>query len=382
MAFAALLALAALDAAGYSVIAPVVPALADEAGAGAAVLGLLVAVFGLGQLVGFPLAGRALPRVHARAVIAVSLAAIAVGDLGFVLGDSLEVWFASRLVQGIGAGGLWMGVTFAAMERWPGEEYRRLSAVLAAYSVGGVAGYALGGVDGVRGPFALHLALVVAGLGAVTALGRVANRPAFGSDRRALRTRGFALASAGILLVAIGYGTLDGPLPLHFAEELSQAGIAALLVGAAVVVGVAAAAAGRMSPRAALLLGVVTIPLGLGVAGASGSVAVWVVALAVLAAGFGFGEAGALGVLLEEVGQERIVLAMVVWSQVWGVGYLAGPSLAGGVADTLGFAALVLVPLAAALPVAALLVRAPVASRVSNGGALDDDPARGGSRLA
>jgi MFS family permease len=361
LAYAALLALAALDAAGYSVIAPVVPAIEADTGAGTATLGLLVAVFGLGQLVGFPLAGRALARTHARAVVGASLAVVAAGDVAFVVADSLGVWFGARFLQGVGAGGLWMGVTFAALERWPGEEYRRLSGVLAAYSVGGVAGYALGGVEGVRGPFSVHLALVVAGIAAIAALGRVHSRPGFGSDRGALRTRGFALASAGILLVAIAYGVLDGPLPLHFAERLSQRGIALLLVAASVVVGVAAAAAGRLAPRSALALGVSAIPVGIGLAGAGGGVGVWLVALALVAAGFGFGETGALGVLLDEVGHERIVLAMVVWSQVWGVGYLAGPAVAGGVADALGFGALVLVPVAAALPVAALL--APLASR-------------------
>lgn len=357
MAFVALLVLAALDAAGYSVIAPVVPAIEAETGAGTATVGLLVAIFGLGQLVGFPIAGRVLPRVHARAVAVASLAVIALGDLAFVLGDSLEIWFGARFVQGVGAGGLWMGTTFAVLERWPGQEYRRLSSVLAAYSVGGVAGYGLGAIEGVRGPFLLHLVLVCAGVAAAFALGRVETRPTFGSDRAVLRTRAFVVSAAGILLVAIGFGTLDGPLPLHFAEQLRQSQIALLLVGASIAVGISASVAGRIRPRIALAVGAVALPAGLGILGASGSVGVWIGALVVVAVGFGLGETGALGILLDEIGQARIVLAMVVWSQVWGIGYLAGPALAGGVADALGFGALVVVPLAAALPVLALLAR-------------------------
>ena len=53
--------------------------------------------------------------------------------------------------------------------------------------------------------------------------------------------------------------------------------------------------------------------------------------------------------LLEVVPPERIVTAMIVWSQIGIAGYLVGPVAAGAVADRLGFAALGLVPLGAAL---------------------------------
>ena len=62
-----------------------------------------------------------------------------------------------------------------------------------------------------------------------------------------------------------------------------------------------------------------------------------------LGAGFGATEAGALGVLLETVGAERIVLAMMVWSQIWGIGYLVGPLAGGGLAEALGPAGIGLV---------------------------------------
>jgi MFS family permease len=63
--------------------------------------------------------------------------------------------------------------------------------------------------------------------------------------------------------------------------------------------------------------------------------------------GVGAGEAGSLGVLLESIGVDRIVLAMVVWSQIWAIGYLVGPAIGGGVAEALGYGALGLVPLVA-----------------------------------
>lgn len=351
-AYAALLGLAALDAAGYSIIAPVVPAIADETGAGPALVGALVTMFAVGQLAGYPLAGRGIERHHASLVLAAALACMVVGDLGFIIGDGLAVYFPARLLQGVGAGGLWIGITFAVLERFPGEEYRRLTGILAAYSVGSILGPSLGALGGIRGPFLLHLGLVLAGAVAVAALGAPRTPARFGSDRTALRAPGFWLASAGIGLVAVGLGSLEGPLPLHFSTELSQAAIAALYVVGAVLAGAAATLAGRAAPRPALVAGGLAILGGVALAGAVASVPLWVVAVALTGVGVGAGEAGALGILLETVGPERIVTAMVVWSQLWALGYLAAPVAAGGVAETLGFGAVGLVPLAAAALVA------------------------------
>jgi MFS family permease len=354
-----LLAVAALDAAGYSMIAPVVPAISEQTGAGPGLIGALVAMFAVGQLIGFPLAGRAIQRRHAMFVLVASLGLMVVGDLGFVLGDTLAVYFPARLVQGIGAGGFWMGVTFSVLERFPGEELRRLSGVLAAYSVGGIVGPAMGAVGGIRGPFLIHMTLVLAAAVAMFALGAPREHAQFGSDRAALRLPGFWLASAGILMIALGYGALDGPLPLHFAELLSQGEIAGLYVVGALVLGASAVLAGRGPPRPMILAAAVVLTVGISLAGLTETVPWWLLALALASVGLGIGETGALGILLETVGATRIVLAMVVWSQVWAVGYLAGPAVAGAVAESFGFAAIGVVPLVAALIVFAAFAVSP-----------------------
>jgi MFS family permease len=364
MSYFVLLALAALDSAGYSIIAPVVPEIGEATGSGPGVIGALVASFAVGQMVGYPVAGRAIQRRHAVAVLTASLSLVLVGDVCFVLGDGLGVYFPARLLQGIGAGGLWIGVAFAVIERYPGEEFRRLTGVTAVYGIGAIAGPAIGGAGGIRTPFAIHLGLVAASGLALLLLGTPRERVRFSSDRGALRRPGFWLASAGILLVALTLGTFDGPLPLHFAEHLSQAQIAALYVVSALIGSACAALAGNLSPRPVLAFSAVVMPAAIALGGLSQTVSVWI-AVAVLAGiGIGAGEAGALGVLLEAIGVERIVLAMVVWSQVWAVGYLAGPAAAGGVAEALGYGAIGVVPLAAALLVATTFT-APAARRAS-----------------
>ncbi|MGH3007716.1 MAG: hypothetical protein ACRDOS_17735, partial [Gaiellaceae bacterium] len=169
-----------------------------------------------------------------------------------------------------------MGISFAVIERFPGQEFQRLTGVLAAYGAGAIAGPAMGAAGGIRTPFLLHLVLVVVLALALAWIGAPRERVAFRSDRAALRTSGFVLASAGILLVALALGTFDGPLPLHFAELLSQAEIAALYVAAAVVAAVCATVAGRLPPRPTLAVATVLIPAAVALAGLTESVAVWV----------------------------------------------------------------------------------------------------------
>jgi MFS family permease len=349
LAYLVLFALAALDSAGYSIIAPVVPEIGDATGAGPGVMGVLVASFAVGQMVGYPLAGRVLQRRHALAVLLASLALIVVGDIGFIFGESLGVYFPARLLQGIGAGGLWIGTAFAIIERYPGEEYRRLTGILAAYGIGAIAGPAIGGIGGIRAPFALHLVLVTAITLALIAIGAPKEPVKFGSDRAALRTPGFWLASAGILMVALTLGTFDGPVPLHFAEQLSQAEIAGLYVLAALVSSASATLAGRGAPRPMLATATVVMTLSIALGGATDTIGLWILVAILFGVGVGAGEAGALGVLLESIGLDRIVLAMVVWSQVWAVGYLVGPAIGGGVAEALGYGALGFVPLVASM---------------------------------
>ena len=354
-AYPLLLALGALDATGYSVIVPVAPAIADATGAGPATIGLLVASFPTGMVVGFALAGSVVRRRGARALLVGSLALVAFGALGFVLGDSLAIYFAARLLMGLGSGGIWIGVTFDTLERWPGQEYLCMSRVFAAYSVGGLIGPTLGAFGGIRGPFLAYLALLLAALPPVLLVGEPQARREFAADRAVLRTRGFRVASAAILFAVLALGVLEGVLPLHFAERLSQAQIGGLYVGASLIVAVSAAAAGGMRPRPLVFTAVLLAVAGTSLAGMATDVPLWLLALALAAVGIGIANTGSLGLLVEAVPVQRIVTAMVVWSQIGIVGYLLGPLAGGIVADILGYTFVGTVSAAAGLLVMALL---------------------------
>ena len=185
-----LLSLAALDAAGYSVA----PAISEATGTGPALIGVLVASFPLGIVIGFPLAGRAVRAWGPKVVLTTSLGVIAVGTLGFVAGNGLPAYLASRLLMGIGSGGLWIGIALDTLERWPGQGYLCMSRILAAYSIGGLLGPALGAIGGIRGPFAAYLVLVFVAIPLVFVMDAPAGRLQRQADRASLRLPGFRLA--------------------------------------------------------------------------------------------------------------------------------------------------------------------------------------------
>jgi MFS family permease len=354
-AYPLLLALAALDATGYSVIVPVAPAIADATGAGPATIGLLVASFPAGMVAGIAIAGWLLRRIRPSVLLSGSIVLVALGTLGFVLGDSLAVYFPARLLMGIGSGGIWIGVTFDTLARWPGREYLCMSRVFAAYSVGGLIGPALGVFGGIRGPFLAYLVLLVLAVPLVLLVGEPEQRREFRSDRAVLRTRGFWVASAAILFAVLALGVLEGVLPLHFAERLSQAQIAGLYVGASIIVAVSAGASGARRPRPLVFAAVLLAVAGISLAGMTASVPLWLFAMLLAGVGIGLGNTGSLGMLVDAIPVDRIVTAMVVWSQVGIIGYLLGPLAGGLVAGGPGYAFVGLVPAAAGLVVVALL---------------------------
>jgi MFS family permease len=232
-----------------------------------------------------------------------------------------------------------------------------MSRLLAAYSLGALLGPAFAALGGIRDPFLAYMLLVAASFPLAFTLGSPASRTALGSDRRIFGLRGFWLAGAGILFSILALGVVEGVLPLHFASTLSQAQIAGLLVGTSLVVATSAVAAGGRRPRPLLRAALVPAVVGIALAGAGTGVAAWLPALALAGLGIGLGETAAAGVLLEEVGTQRVVTALVVWSQLGLLGYMVGPLAGGAVAAGLGYRWLVVVPLAAGVPVLVAFAR-------------------------
>lgn len=103
-AYLTLLALGVLDAAGYSVIAPVLPALATRLDAGPLMVGLLVATFPAGMVGGFGFAGLLVRWRGPRPAVLAGLPLAMIGTVGFLLGGAAVTYAAARAVMGVGSG--------------------------------------------------------------------------------------------------------------------------------------------------------------------------------------------------------------------------------------------------------------------------------------
>jgi MFS family permease len=123
LAYPVLLAVGAVDAAGYSVIGPVLPELAVAHQAGVAAMGAVAAAFPLAMIVGFAAAAPLVLTGRIRSTLLVALAVSGLGTLMLAAEPALPGVFAGRALMGLGSGGLWIGVTFATLAYWPGQEY-------------------------------------------------------------------------------------------------------------------------------------------------------------------------------------------------------------------------------------------------------------------
>lgn len=204
----------------------------------------------------------------------------------------------------------------------------------------------------------MYLVLLVVTATFAVAMAEPAIKRAFHSDVRSLRLPGFWLSSATVMLVVLAIGIMDGVLPLHLATRLSQTEIGLLYAGASLLVAASAAVSAKVRPASLVLAATALIVAGIAMAGLVDVVPLWIVAFGLAGLGAGAGYTGSAGVLLDAVGTQRIVTALVVWSQVGIIGYLLGPLAGGAVVQGLGYAAIGLVPAAAAVLVVAAQARA------------------------
>jgi MFS family permease len=343
-----------------------IPAIRDRLGLSDGELGLALAFLPVGAIIAMPLAGALSARAGSRRATraAFALACTAIGVVAFA--PSLVAFAALAFVVGVGMGScdVAMNVHGVTVERRYGRPI--LSSFHAAFSLGGLAGAALGALAAGAGVDArLHLAVVAALCGAIglvwsrrflpgSADASGAQDPVFVRPPRRL----WALGALAFACLVIEGGAADWS-GVYIKDELGTGpGVAALGFTAFSVTMVLGRIFGdrlvtRFGSTRLVRAGGLVAAVGFGTALAVSAPAAALLGFACLGAGM----SSVIPIVFRAAGRTPGIASGVALSAVTSVGYLgfvAGPPMIGGIAELIGLPAALGVLVALAAAVAAL----------------------------
>lgn len=344
-------AVAFVETAIFTALAPLLPELEREFGLSKAGAGALTAAYALGALAG-SLPGVALTRrIGVRGTVLAALAVLGLSSVAFGFAESEWLLFAARFGQGVGCAFAYTGALAWLTEVAPPE--RRAEAIGVAFAAafsGALVGPVIGAASDVIGRAGVFLG--VAALAAVLAAWTVTvPAPALAGRslpraREALRDRTVGLSLWLIALTGLLIGVVSVLAPLRL-DELgwSAAAIGGVFAVAAVVqmaanptLGRSADRLGRAAPlRVALLLAAVTSAL------LAVSFGAWAYAAVAAAASVAYGllwtpSMALLADAVERRGFDQALgsgLMNAAWPPGFAVGAAAGGALAGVAGDAL-----------------------------------------------
>ncbi len=358
-------------AVGFGIVAPAIPVFAREFGVSRTAAGAVISVFALMRLVFALAGGRLVDRLGERRILAAGIGIVAVSS---ALAGLAQTYTQLLLLRGVGGVGSAM-FTVAAVSLLlrvvgPDQRGRATGMFQAGFLIGGVSGPALGGVlttISLRLPFFVYAAmLAVAGAIAMLALAHTElaedtagedtagegtagdgpdGQPQRTSLGTALRDRSYLAALvANLGLGWAVFGLRISLIPLFVVEGLRRDPV---WTGIGLVAGSAAQAlallpAGRITDtvgrRPAMLIGSFGTAASLALLALSTSVAPYVVAMVLFGLGAAF-----LGVapaaVVGDVVRGRGGTVVAAFQMASDLGAVAGPVLAGWLADEVSFAA-------------------------------------------
>jgi MFS family permease len=353
-----LAAVAFAVALGFGIVAPVIPLFAREFGVGNAAAGAVVSAFALMRLTSALAGGRLVDRFGERAVLAAGLAIVAVSSVLAGLAQSYPQLLVLRGVGGVGSALFTVSAVSLLLRIVRSDQRGRASAWFqGGFLAGGVTGPAFGGAlatISLRAPFFVYAGTLAAALAiTVTALRGSAGPPVrtdgASPPRSSLRAAFADPAYRAALVTNLGngwvlFGIRSSLVPLFVADVLGRT---AFWVGIGFLVGALTQAAAlwpagrivdQVGRRPAMvggsLLGVASMALLIGIQTLPG----FLVAMAlygIAAAFLGVAPAAVVGDVVE--GQGGRVVA--VFQMAADVGAVAGPLLAGWLADEVSFTA-------------------------------------------
>ncbi len=189
-----------IDLIGFGIVIPVLPLYAEEFGATAWQIGLLVGVYSFAQFLFSPVWGKISDRVGRRPVLIVSVIGTAIGfflmgaapELGPKLGIAvLPLLFASRILDGISGGNISTAQAYIADITTPEERSKSMGMIGAAFGLGFMIGPAIGGIMSsisLGAPFYFAGALAAANAILITLILPESLDPEHRSDRQPKQT--------------------------------------------------------------------------------------------------------------------------------------------------------------------------------------------------
>lgn len=157
----------ALVAMAAGLLAPVFTIQLDGRGHGSATIGIFAAVGSLAVVAGAGVVPRAIARFGTAATLNVALAAVVTATLIYALSQSLTIWFALRLLMGLGAGVQWVTAETWLNRLAPPDQRGRVMALYVAVTTASFAvGPVLVGLTGTVGAAPFFVAAALAGLAA------------------------------------------------------------------------------------------------------------------------------------------------------------------------------------------------------------------------
>lgn len=159
-----LMVTAFMDMVGLLMVLPLLPFYAQNLGANAMIVGMLVSSFSIAQLASAPVWGRFSDRYGRRPALMIGLTGSAVAFIVFAYAESLPLLFLSRIVQGAGGGTVGVIQAYVADALPPNQRAKGLGWLSAATNAGVAIGPVLGSLTttfGQQGPGLFAAALCV-----------------------------------------------------------------------------------------------------------------------------------------------------------------------------------------------------------------------------
>jgi MFS family permease len=346
-----------VDTAFYAAITPLLPHYADELDLSKTAAGVLTASYAAGTLVGSLPGGWLAARWGVKPTLLVGLGILAVTSVVFGLAEDVVLLDATRFVQGLGGACSWAAGMAWLIQASPRERRGELiGAALAAAIVGILLGPVVGGAATVLGPEAVFsgvavIALALAAWAWVTPGVPPGEPPSVRAFAAALRRPALAGGVWLFCLPALFAGVLEVLAPLRL-DDLGASGVAVgavFLVAAAVeaslspIVGRVSDRRGRMVPMRVGLAGGAAAAVLLPLPGAAILLGAAVVLAVAALATFWAPAMALLSDASEAAGLDQ-GLAVAIANLAWAGGHVVGGGLGAAVAeatsDTVPYAAL------------------------------------------